>query len=154
MSWHDHFSIDLTSQFVTRVSLAAVNAFSAVAALRSRGCLNGQYGPHVLFVAFWSVMTTIGMLALAFDLPLAFVIEGLNIAAICAIGGWGSLIWRFTNKARKEWRLVEQLELVRLRQGEMRELAKMIDVENPSLADVVRLRGVILSTTDPKNAAL
>ena len=113
----------------SRWAAAMVNIAAAVAAVRGKRHFRSVYGPHMVFVAFWTFMLGVGMLVLATGWDIPYVLEGLNIIAMCALGGWGTLIWRFSSSLRAERALLMEIAEVESERSVMKDLEERVEDE-------------------------
>lgn len=81
---------------MTRVLVAVACAYSACVAVRlwGRAVRRSVHRPLLLFVAVWSVVFGGGMLSLAFNAGWRWLVESINVAAVCTLTGWVTLVVR------------------------------------------------------------
>jgi len=81
-----------------RAAAALTLLLSAVSLVRLRRVLHTDFGPHIVFVAGWSLVNSVLMFMLSFHIETLVVFQALNGATVCLIGGWATLVMRISSR--------------------------------------------------------
>jgi len=85
---------------------------SAISLVRLRRVLYEDFGPHIVFVAGWSLVNSVLMFMLTFHVEPLIVFQVLNGATVCLIGGWATLVMRISNRLQAAaWQVKETNEV-------------------------------------------